>query len=66
MAMSESEVPNILRHAHEEVLLALWAETGEEEAAHRVRADALMREAVREISDDPQREYDWATVSPGH
>jgi hypothetical protein len=65
MATAESEVPKILRHAHEEVLLALWAETGEEEVAHRRRADALMREAVRGISDDPARDYDWATVTPG-
>jgi hypothetical protein len=63
MVAAESEVPNILRHAHDEVLLALWADTNEEEAAHRDRADALMREAVREISDDPDRAYDWAAVA---
>jgi hypothetical protein len=66
MAIAESEVPNILRHAHDEVLLALWAETHEEEETHRDRADALMREAVRGISDDPRRAYDWAAVAPGH
>jgi hypothetical protein len=66
MASTESAVPHILRHAHEEVLLALWAETVEEEAAHRDRADALMRAAVRGISNDPHRSYDWATVAPGH
>ncbi len=66
MATIEREVPNILRHAHEQVLLALWAETTEEEATHRDQADALMREAVRGISDDPERSYDWAMVAPGH
>jgi hypothetical protein len=66
MAATESEVPNILRHAHEQVLLALWAETNEEEASHRDRADALMRQAVRDINDDSERSYDWSIIAPGH
>jgi hypothetical protein len=66
MATACSDVPNILRHAHDEVLLALWAETDEDEAAHRRRADALMREAVQVINGDPGRSYDWTSVAPGH
>lgn len=65
MAAFDNEVPKILRHAHHEVLLALWAETDEDEAVHRGRADSLMRAAVREISDDPQRSYDWAVFASG-
>jgi len=61
---TDIDVPAVMRHAQDEVILALWAETDEAEAAHRARAAALMREAVKVISNDPRRIYDWSPVVP--
>ena len=58
------DVPLYLRRAHDEVLLALFSDTIEDEAAHRQRAGAFVREAVLTIREDPDREYDWSALVP--
>lgn len=63
-ARPKLDVPQYLRRAHDEVLLALFSETNADEAVHRERAGALVREAVQSISDDPKREYDWSGLVP--
>ena len=61
-ARPKLDVPLYLRRAHDEVLLALFSETNADEAVHRERAGAFVREAVLTISDDPEREYDWSAL----
>ena len=60
----EIDVPLVLRHAHDEVLLALFAESDEAAAVHRKAADKYVREAVRTMSANPKREYDWSELQP--
>ena len=62
---SPIDVPLALRHAHDEVLLALFAETFEAEALHRRLADDYVREAVLLLSEHPRREYDWSGLDRG-
>lgn len=56
------DVPLALRHAHDEVLLALLAETVEDEAVHRKLADTYVREAIQIMSEDPRRDYNWSEL----
>ena len=54
-----TDLPLCLRRAREEVLLALGAESAEDERFHRKRADRFTAEAVRNIDRAPDRTYDW-------
>jgi hypothetical protein len=55
-----SDPPTALKHARDELLLALSAASSEDEADHRSRANVLIREAVSRINEDPGRDYDWS------
>lgn len=52
--------PAVLRHAGDELMLALSAATAEDEADHRSQADALIRSAVSRINEDRGGDYDWS------
>lgn len=58
----ETCVPLVLRRAQNEILRALRAESDVAEAEHRRLADAYVRQAVRSISDNPDRSYDWSEL----
>jgi hypothetical protein len=60
---SLSDLPECLNRAREEVLLALGADSAENERLHRARADELTAEAMREIDDEPDRAYDWSLLA---
>jgi hypothetical protein len=62
--MEEPDVAICLRHARDEMLLALDAASIEEETEHRTQATALMAEAVRSISQHPESKHDWAGLRP--
>ncbi|MDD3799680.1 MAG: hypothetical protein PHE36_10960 [Novosphingobium sp.] len=57
---ARTDVPLCLKHAREEVLMALGAPTAEEEGQHRKRATRYLTKAVRVIQHDPGRIYDWS------
>ncbi len=52
-----------LKRAREEVLLALGAETAEDERFHRAKADKLTAQAVRDIDREPDRRRDWSLLA---
>ena len=58
-----TDLPLCLRRAREEVLLALGAESAEDERFHRKRADRFTAEAVRNIDRAPDRTYDWSLLA---
>lgn len=60
--MSINDVPFCLKRAREEVLMALRADSAEDEGAHRRLADSYVTQAVRTIEDEPDREYDWSSL----
>lgn len=64
--MQTTDVPACLKRAREEMLMALGAESAEEEGAHRKLADHYFSKAVRVIEDEPEREYDWSGIQPAH
>lgn len=53
-------VPLCLRHAREEVLMALDAPTAREEGQHRRRADKYLSKAMRVFQQEPGKTYDWS------
>jgi hypothetical protein len=57
-----TDLPICLKRAREEVLLALGAESAEDERRHRARADRLTAEAVRSIQHAPERSHDWSLL----
>lgn len=61
--LPDIDVPDVLRRAHDEVLLALWADSDADEATHRRRADAYVREAVKLMTDNPRQCYDWSALA---
>lgn len=58
-----TDLPLCLKRAREEVLLALGAESPEEERLHRALADRLTAEAVRDIDRRPGRPQDWSRLA---
>lgn len=61
-----TDLPMCLKRAREEVLLALGAQSAEDERLHRELADRLTAEAVRDIDREPNRAYDWSRLAePG-
>jgi hypothetical protein len=58
-----TDLPQCLKLAGKEVLLALGAESVEDERAHRALADRLTAEAVRDIEREPGREHDWSLLA---
>jgi hypothetical protein len=58
-----TDLPQCLKLAGEEVLLALGAESAEDERVHRALADRLTAEAVRDIEREPGREHDWSLLA---
>lgn len=58
-----TDLPLCLKRAREEVLLALGAESAEDERLHRELADRLTAEAVRDIDREPGRIYDWSVLA---
>jgi hypothetical protein len=58
-----TEIPLFLRRAGEEMLLALGAESAEDEALHRALADELTATALRDIERAPNRRHDWSLLS---
>lgn len=59
---TRANVPLCLRHAREEVLMALSAPTAREEGQHRRRADRYLTKAIRFIQQDPGKTYDWSRL----
>jgi hypothetical protein len=58
-----TDLPQCLKLAGEEVLLALGAESAEDERVHRALADRLTAKAVRDIEREPGREHDWSLLA---
>lgn len=58
-----TELTLCLKRAREEVLLALGAETDEDERFHRELAESLTAEAVRDIDREPDRPHDWSLLA---
>lgn len=58
--MQKTDVPQCLRRARDEMLMALGADSAEDEGAHRRLADRYVTEAVQVIELEPDREYDWS------
>lgn len=58
-----TELPLCLKRAREEVLLALGAESPEDERLHRAKADLLTAEAVRDIDRAPDALHDWSLLA---
>lgn len=59
-----TDVPLCLKHAREEVLIALGAPTAREEGRHRRLANKYVTKAVRGIQRDPSEVYDWSELRP--
>lgn len=51
-----------LKRAREEVMLALGAESAEDERLHRELADHFAAEAIRDIDREPERKHDWSLL----
>lgn len=62
--MERTDAAVFLRHAREEVLLALDAQSASEERLHRRIADAYITRAVRQFQHEPEREHDWGELCP--
>jgi hypothetical protein len=58
---TRTDVSHCLRHAREEVLMALGAPTAREEGRHRRQADKYMTKAMRGIQQEPNQAYDWSS-----
>ncbi len=58
-----TEIPLSLNQVGKEVLLALRAESDEDERIHRALADQLMSEAMRDMESAPGRAYDWSLLA---
>jgi hypothetical protein len=63
--MSTTDVPLCLKRARHEVLMALSAESAEDEGAHCRLAAQYVRKAVQVIEHEPEREYDWSDLAAG-
>ena len=61
---TRTDVPFCLRHAREEMLMALGAPDAREEVLHRRRANRYLTNAVRAIQRDPSHNYDWSELKP--
>jgi hypothetical protein len=59
-----TDLPLCLKRAGKEVLLALGAETADDERYHRARADELTAEVVRDLDRAPNQRHDWSRLSP--
>ena len=57
-----TDLPRCLKLVREEVLLALGAESAEDERHHRALADQLSAEAVRDIDRQPGQTHDWSLL----
>jgi len=57
--MEDLNVPSCLRHAGEEMFLAISSLSPEEEAEHEARAREMTVRAVQSIQRDPKRKHDW-------
>lgn len=57
-----TEIPLYLKRVGEEVLLALRADSIEDERFHRQLADELMALAVHDIQQAPERVHDWSQL----
>ena len=55
-------LPLCLNRAREEVLLALGADTPEDERFHRALADRLTATVLRDIERQPNRRHDWSLL----
>ncbi len=62
--MERIDAPICLRHAREEMLLALDAPNAEDECQHRLLAGNHITKAMREMRREPDRKRDWARLSP--
>lgn len=60
--MAVIDVPLCLLRVREEVLMALGAESAEDEGAHRQLATRYLTQAVQVIEFEPDREYDWSSL----
>lgn len=60
--MDTIDVPRCLMRARKEMLMALGAESAEDEGAHRRLADQYVTEAVQGIDLEPDRKYDWSVL----
>lgn len=58
-----TELTLCLNRAREEVLLALGAESPEDERLHRRKAVLLTAEAVRDIDREPDAPHDWSLLA---
>jgi hypothetical protein len=59
-----TDLPLRLKRAGKEVLLALGAETDDDERYHRALADQLTAEVVRDLDSAPDRPHNWSLLSP--
>ena len=62
--MERTDAATFLRHAREEMLLALDAPNAREERLHKSIADDYITRAVRQIQHEPEREHDWGELCP--
>jgi hypothetical protein len=59
-----TELTLCLKRARQEVMLALGADSDEEERMHRALAESLTAEAVRDIEREPDQPHDWSELAP--
>jgi hypothetical protein len=64
--MPAFDVPLCLLRVREEVLMALGAESAEDEGIHRQIATRYLTQAVQVIEFEPEREYDWSSLDSEH
>jgi hypothetical protein len=59
-----TDLPLCLKRAGQEVLLALGAETDDDERYHRALADRLTAQALRDLERAPDKPHDWSLLAP--
>ena len=64
--MHKTNVPLCLNHARDEVLMSLGALNAEDSDRHRKLADDYIREAVRSLRSEPDRQYNWSLLNEHH
>lgn len=65
--MVETEdVPVCLRHAREEIIMALSASNAIEADLHHKLADKYVRQAMQDLLREPKRRHDWELLREPH
>lgn len=62
--MEKTDATVFMRHAREEILLALDARNARDEHRHKKLANSYMTRAVRQFQHEPDRKHDWGELCP--